>query len=327
MKLSIIIPIYNVEKYIERTLYSCLNQSGNHAEYEVIAVNDGTPDGSMNIVRRYASQYHNLLIIEQENQGLSAARNTGLRAASGEYVWFVDSDDWVSADALSKLSSYMDGKNDEIVFGATNVTDDGGKTLSVVNSFKQHHQKHYSGVECWRRGIQQISASVFAVYRKDFLLTHGLFFKKGFIHEDVEFCPKASYLSSQTLYLADSLYFVRQNPASLTRSVNPKGSYDYIKLCYFLKSFMEKEVRESDIKVLFHRLIALEINESFRQILKCDKDEIARFNQFCQLHKNEIFDSLWKSRQPKNMLEWSIFRFTSQFASVYKFLVQLKPHK
>jgi len=335
MKLSIIIPVYNVEKYIDRTLSSCLAQSGANAEYtalpnaeyEVIVVNDGTPDRSMDIVSRYAANHPNLLVINQENRGLSAARNTGLRAASGEYVWFVDSDDWVSADALAKVYPYLDGENDEVVFGATNVTDDGKQELSIVNSFPRHHQKKYSGAECWRMGLQQISASVFAIYRKEFLMSHGLLFKEGFIHEDVEFCPKASYLSRKTVFLKDSLYFVRQNPASLTRSVNPKGSYDYIKLCHYLKSFLENEVVEPDIQRIFHRLISLEINESFRQIMKCDKEEIDRFNQFCRQHQKKIFASLWRSRQPKNMLEWGLFLFTSRFANVYQFLVKLKPKK
>lgn len=332
MKLSLIIPVYNVEKYIDKTLSSCFAQSVANAEYsslpnagyEVIVVNDGTPDRSMDIVWRYAANHSNLRVVEQENRGLSAARNTGLRIASGEYVWFVDSDDWVSADALAKLYPYLDGENDEVVFGATNVTEDGKQELSSVNSFPLHHQKSYSGPECWRKGLQQISASVFTIYRKDFLMSHGLLFKEGFIHEDVEFCPKASYLSRKTVFLKDCLYFVRQNPASLTRSVNPKGSYDYIKLCHYLKSFLENEVCEPDIQRIFHRLISLEINESFRQILKCNKEEIARFNQFCRQHQKEIFASLWKSRQPKNMLEWGIFHFTSRFSYVYQFLIQLK---
>lgn len=335
MKLSIIIPVYRVEKYIDRTLSSCFTQSGvragisslPNAEYEVVVVNDGTPDRSMDIVRRYAANHPNLRIIEQENRGLSAARNTGLRAAAGEYLWFVDSDDWVSPDALSKVFPYLDGENDEVVFGATNVTDDGKQALSDINSFPAHHQKCYSGVECWRKGLQQISTSVLAIYRKDFLMAHQLLFKEGYIHEDVEFCPKASYLSRKTVFLHESLYFVRQNPASLTRSLNPKGSYDYIKLCHYLKDFMEKEVCEPDIKRIFHRLISLEINEAFRQILKCDKGEIVRFNQFCRQHQKEIFGSLRKSWQPKNMLEWGIFLFTSRYANVYQFLVKWKPKK
>ena len=95
MKLSIIIPMYNVEPYIEKCLLSCLNQNIPHADYEIIVVNDGSPDGSLGIARRIASTVDNMLIVSQENGGLSAARNKGLSYAKGEYVWFVDSDDWI----------------------------------------------------------------------------------------------------------------------------------------------------------------------------------------------------------------------------------------
>ena len=88
-KLSIIIPVYNVEAYVGRTLESVFATEA--TDFDVIVVNDGTKDGSMEVVRQFADR-PNLTVIEQENQGLSAARNRGMSAAGGEYVWFVDSD-------------------------------------------------------------------------------------------------------------------------------------------------------------------------------------------------------------------------------------------
>lgn len=101
MLVSIIIPVYNVEQYIEQCLSSIYAQDISEDIFEVIAVNDGTPDNSMSIVKTIASQHKNLVIINQENQGLSVARNTGLDHAKGEYIWFVDSDDWLTKDSLS----------------------------------------------------------------------------------------------------------------------------------------------------------------------------------------------------------------------------------
>ena len=90
-KVSVIIPIYNVEDYIEECLVSVLNQT--LKEIEIICVDDGTKDSSMEIVERYAKEDDRIVIIHRENGGLSAARNTGLEAATGEYVYFLDSDD------------------------------------------------------------------------------------------------------------------------------------------------------------------------------------------------------------------------------------------
>ena len=106
MRLSIIIPVYNVEAFVSKTLESVFNTTASADDFEVIVVNDGTKDKSMDVVRRFSDR-PNLLILEQENQGLSAARMNGLSVASGEYIWFIDSDAevyqktegiWIAAD-------------------------------------------------------------------------------------------------------------------------------------------------------------------------------------------------------------------------------------
>ena len=103
MKLSIIVPMYNVEKYIQRCLSSIINNKGFLENCELIVVNDGTKDNSESIARKIIEGLPNTQIIVQENQGLSAARNTGLSRAIGEYVWFIDSDDWIEPDAIKSL--------------------------------------------------------------------------------------------------------------------------------------------------------------------------------------------------------------------------------
>lgn len=93
MDLSIIIPVYNVEEYIYDCLYSVLNID--NLNYEIILINDGSTDRSGDIIKEFAKKYHNIKIIEQENKGLSAARNKGIQNAIGEYILFVDSDDYL----------------------------------------------------------------------------------------------------------------------------------------------------------------------------------------------------------------------------------------
>lgn len=98
---SVVVPVYNVEKYIERCLDSLVRQKFGY-EYEIIIVNDGTKDNSMTIADRFASKYDFIRIITQQNAGLSAARNTGLANARGEYIAFIDSDDFVSPFTFPK---------------------------------------------------------------------------------------------------------------------------------------------------------------------------------------------------------------------------------
>ena len=121
MKLSIIVPMYNVEKYIQRCLSSIINNKGFLENCELIVVNDGTKDNSESIARKIIEGLPNTQIIVQENQGLSAARNIGLSRATGEYVWFIDSDDWIEHDAIKSLMNEIDKEYDVIQFGYNNV--------------------------------------------------------------------------------------------------------------------------------------------------------------------------------------------------------------
>lgn len=103
MFLSIIIPVYNMEKYLKQCLDSCLNQNLDYKEYELICINDGSEDKSLAILQEYASQYPNIVVIDQKNQGVSAARNNGISRASADYIWFVDSDDMIKPNCLQVL--------------------------------------------------------------------------------------------------------------------------------------------------------------------------------------------------------------------------------
>ena len=99
-KISLIIPVYNVEKYLENCINSCLKQDISINDYEIIIVNDGSPDDCWNIIQRYANQHSNIKTINKENGGLSSARNAGINVAEGELIWFIDSDDSIKENCL-----------------------------------------------------------------------------------------------------------------------------------------------------------------------------------------------------------------------------------
>lgn len=111
-KISIIVPIYNVEKYLDRCITSILNQS--YFNIEIILINDGSTDNSLNICNKYQKKDNRILIINQDNQGLSAARNQGINIASGEYFGFIDGDDWIEKDMFKSLYTNMKMFNADI---------------------------------------------------------------------------------------------------------------------------------------------------------------------------------------------------------------------
>ncbi|MFC3932047.1 glycosyltransferase [Streptococcus dentapri] len=119
-KISVIVPVYNVEDYLERCLDSLVSQT--HTNLEIIIVNDGTKDNSVAIAERYAQEDPRIQIIHQDNAGLSQARNTGLKYATGDYVAFLDSDDWLEKDAYAYMLALLEEKEADICVGGIHRT-------------------------------------------------------------------------------------------------------------------------------------------------------------------------------------------------------------
>ena len=145
--LSIIVPVYNVEAYIAECLNSLVNQ--NYQDYEIIVVDDGSPDGSMIIADDIAKKSDKIKIMHKENGGLSSARNFGLEHASGQYIWFVDSDDRIETDCLAQLVERMKKYDLDILsFNAYHCAKNGRKRLrrKKLNSGSMI----FNGPEFWR---------------------------------------------------------------------------------------------------------------------------------------------------------------------------------
>ena len=133
MRLSVIIPVYNVEEYVLRCLKSIIDIE-NHGDTEIIVVNDGSRDGSMALVSDFASSHPIITIVNQENRGLGAARNTGLKHAQGEYVYFLDSDDYIDLESFVHLFNTGYGSADVIVGNFVYNTDDVIEKMGIERS-------------------------------------------------------------------------------------------------------------------------------------------------------------------------------------------------
>ncbi len=177
-ELSIIIPIYCVEKYIAKCLASIYNSNVAEELFEVIAVNDGTPDNSMEIVEKYSRQYNNLHSYSQSNQGVSAARNLGIEKASGRYVTFVDPDDWIAPDGLETcLSAIRLGKDAEITILQLHFSSSGAETGIWSKSINKHCTMA-SGADAFKHGYSR-GCSTGCIYQQKFLSLHNIRFPIG----------------------------------------------------------------------------------------------------------------------------------------------------
>lgn len=278
MRISIIIPMYKVEAFIERCLNSCVHQDIPKEEYEIICVNDGSPDRSSEIAKEFAKQHSNIVVVDRENGGLSAARNTGLKLATGDYVWFVDSDDWIKYDCLENVSKICAERNLDIlqICAANMIEGKANRRFSYTDE-----DNVFSGVEALKKDIQYCAP--FSIYKREFLLRNNLLFKEGVFHEDNEFSPRAYYFAERVSSLNEVLYFVYQNPNSITRSTNPKKALDGIVVINSLHDFMEKI--DNSARPLFHYLITSSFNGALHDTMNIPKDDVVKFET--EMYKNK----------------------------------------
>lgn len=317
MKISIIIPIFKVEAFIEKCLRSCLHQDISNTEYEIICVNDGSPDRSLEVVERVSKDYQNIIIVSQENQGLSCARNRGLSLAKGDYVWFVDSDDWIEKDILKMLVTLCTENDLDILhFCAANVID--GEPVRRFN-YEGREKNIIKGKDALLEGIHSPCAP-FSIYRRKFLLENNLSFYPGIFHEDSEFTPRAWYMAKRVMLLDDVCYYVYQSPNSITRAVNPKKAFDLIKVCESLDKFCENV--EDKYKIYFHNDISMYINNSLYNSYSMNSIDIKRLNSVWGKY-SYLFKHLKLSSPKKYRLEYHLFRVFPFYCQVYKLIQHL----
>lgn len=325
MKLSIIIPIYNVEKYISKCINSCLTQSNATIglDYELILINDGSTDKSFEIVEKLIRDICGIKLINQINRGLSIARNIGLDNASGEYVWFVDSDDWIAKDAVCKIiGKIQNSLTDVIKIRALRVLIDG----TQVNRHGEYNERIItSGIS---EGIKSMSntPAQFCIYNKFFLNNHHLRFMNGVFHEDNEFTPRMYWFANTVSFINSPLYFHRQNPTSICHTPNPKRAFDLLKVCKSLSDFNNKFVREhsSEYCSKLHNFISLSLNNAFNIITNQPNHIKKEFNIEIKLKYRSLFKHLLLSKTIKYVIEGIFFYIYDNYTNSYHLFIKFK---
>lgn len=225
--LSIVIPVYNVQEYIEKCLDSVFNLAIEENLFEVIVVNDGTKDNSMAMVRKYASHI-NLVVIDKINGGLSSARNAGMEVANGEYIWFIDSDDYINPEHSMIVLDKIKNSDSEIIYTDVAVIDETGRMLGV-RGLSGSKDITLSGAK-WLGYRPQICPMAQAyIYKTLFLKQHYLYFKEGILHEDIEFQFRALLAAAKVTYICNPpIYMYLKREGSITSRITSKRLKDLL---------------------------------------------------------------------------------------------------
>ena len=218
LRLSIIIPFYNVEQYIAECLDSVYQQDIPEEEYEVICVNDGSPDHSRDIVLEYQKKHPNLILVEHKvNKKLGAARNTGRAAAKGKYIWNVDSDDKIVPNCLGNLMRICEENNlDVLDFGRFRFWEGRSEDMPNIRST----ENVMTGLDY----LEQLNADELSricvvwrrVMRRAFLDENHIFSPEINMGEDVPYSFKVLMSAKRMMAIPDRCYMYRDNPVSLT---------------------------------------------------------------------------------------------------------------
>lgn len=210
IKVSVIVPVYNVERYLSQCLDSILNQTFH--EFEIIIVDDGSEDGSSEIIREYSKKYpKKIKAFFQENKGQSVARNFALKHAEGEYVAFVDSDDYIGNDYIEILyNNAIEKKSDMVICNYTKVTENGENIRSYDANYIEGNLRIPSYISCNK------------LVRRKLLEDYNIQYKEGVICEDIPFVLKIEAVAKNVCVIPMAGYFYRTNPKSTTLTFRKK---------------------------------------------------------------------------------------------------------
>lgn len=289
MLLSIIVPIYNVEKYIDGTLYSIYSQiDGLTSDVEVIMVNDGTQDNSMLIAEKYYNKYSSCThLINQNNMGLSCARNAGLKIAKGEYIWFVDSDDSIEQGGLSEVIKYVRKYNAEILaFDMLRVSEETQKTkVHSIFFRKYHHILYYKTLNRYYliSRIRETPVQKF-IFNHDFLRQHQLEFHPGIFHEDNEFMARCLFHVKKFVAIPYAPYrYLLRKTGSITATKNPKRIEDFLQITHLIDAYKDKYAIKNSDRFFFDYYRYLTLHRVLKsQLFKEFKEEISYDRKVCR---------------------------------------------
>lgn len=294
IKVSIIVPVYNVEKYIHKCLDSLVNQT--LKELEFIFVNDGSPDNSPKIIKEYQKKDKRIKLLNKENGGQASARNLGLEHAKGEYIAFLDSDDYVKENMYEIL--YNRAKKDNLdivicnnylVYKDSTVENDPGITTKKEKIISPREYTTLSPSP-WNK-----------IIRHEYLNQEKFKFPEGIIYEDLASIPLLGLSNPKIVYLNTCLHYYVQSDSSTMRNKEYKSKYEdiFTAIEYLYTNMIDKGYnKELEYMLTYHLLYLGSLNfYQYKKYNQIDRIAIAMKKYFPKWYQNEIVKSKFTKKQ------------------------------
>lgn len=285
---SIIIPVYNVERYVEKCILSVLNQT--YKKIELIIVNDGSTDNSENIIKNIIKNKQNVKLVNQENMGLSEARNTGINIANGEYIFLLDSDDYIECDVISTLINRAEKDNLDIVIGKYNVIYENNKKVKSSTEFLDEN-KILNNIE----SIEELFVSGkfhFHAWGKLYRRTlfNNIKYPKGRYYEDIATTYKLFFYAKRISFVNISTCEYLMRDSSICHSSFQEKHLDFIKNIDEMEDFLKRNKIYSQLENPF-KIMKLR-NYLYLGFIKVAEASVYNKKEILSLLKDKTYDEL-----------------------------------
>lgn len=295
IKLSFIVPVYNVEKFIGECLESIYGQDISENEYEVICIDDCSPDNSIQIIEDYQKTHINLRLITHEaNKGLGGARNTGLKNAKGKYIWFVDSDDKIKSENISLIYRHLNEELLEIILFNYKRISETGVELEEENVFDNSDilsGKDFIDIHMGNVFVYHLGYVWRCIYRTDYILSEKIYFPENCFWEDTAFFPKSILLAKNVISLKNTFYKYRINNNSISGNKNKYKADRYFQFSFFagkdLFDFSKEYIKiDQKMGILLGEKSIWYYNSFIKPLLLSNLNEKKKFFNLVRRHTN-----------------------------------------
>jgi len=316
MKISVIVPVYNVDKYVEKCLDSLVNQTFDPSYFQVILVNDCSTDKSLSIIKKYLSKYKNIVLINNnKNEGPGNTRNRGLEFAKGEYVFFLDSDDYISKTALSTVYNEAKKYNADVVaYNFTKVTESSKKFLPCRKDFDNLTNNKNNLIKKFLSG--EIDGGViFSFIKREILSKNDILFP-NIIHEDIPVIFQVYYFSEKIIKLNDIIYYKVFRDTSIVNNLTKKRISGLLTSFRIVLAFLkEKELNINEFMPHYLKGFAGLVGGLIELNLKFHPSDFSKRKKVYNYIFENIKKDLSKSKFPNETYKDKICNF---FCNTYK---------
>lgn len=293
VKVSVIVPVFNTEKYLKECVDSIINQS--LKDIEIIFIDDGSNDNSLSILEEYAKNDKRIKIISKLNEGQGVARNIGIKSAVGEYIAFVDSDDFIRIDMLEELYNHSKNKNLDICMCKVSTYDDVTHevkndlwyySLEVFKNFRKNVFKHTDTIDF----TCEISVTpVNKLYKRSFLIDNNCLFAENYIFEDELFFYDVYLNAKRVSIINKNLYYYRVNRAGSTVTESTDTDYSDILTIF-------KLIQQKFIELGYWNQYKINFSNRFLHLISW------RYSQTAQIYKESFYNEFKKILQCRQLV-------------------------